>query len=202
MVGFNQVVDRGSMLPNEIYIPLWSDSIVAVVSIFIFTNQIYIPLWSDSITWTFSGAFDVKLFTFHYGRIQSSCSRLSCSRLCSFTFHYGRIQSMMRFHQIRARSHLHSIMVGFNLVCEPVWMTDSFIYIPLWSDSIGTNAVRISCFRTYLHSIMVGFNPNSAFLRMPLISIYIPLWSDSIADPRLWLLLAIVFTFHYGRIQS
>ena len=77
-------------------------------------------------------------------------------------------------------THLHSIMVGFNPKVIVFFHFVKLIYIPLWSDSI-TITISISV-RPY--------------------RIYIPLWSDSIQFRHGLEVDGIVFTFHYGRIQS
>ena len=207
-----------------IYIPLWSDSIVKLPLRCSMPMRIYIPLWSDSILEAARASFDRLIFTFHYGRIQSSrSSRLISSyfhlhsimvgfnqrlpgavepAVPEFTFHYGRIQSIRRirsrgrrskftFHYGRIQSqnrritesmrwNLHSIMVGFNRCClPPLWPPD-LIYIPLWSDSITTAMCSTENYT----------------------QIYIPLWSDSIQFDIDGVLVPVIFTFHYGRIQS
>ena len=136
MVGFNLIPVRDQVCLTEIYIPLWSDSILLRSS--------WPSLWS------------------------------------SFTFHYGRIQSPANVTPNAVHHHLHSIMVGFN--------------------HAHVNSVIVGYL--HLHSIMVGFNLQSHHRTGRQALIYIPLWSDSIAEIQLENPLLILFTFHYGRIQS
>ena len=146
------------LIAFPIYIPLWSDSIAPKETRQLLPILIYIPLWSDSIPPRLRWPALLIRFTFHYGRIQSRCSK-------------------------------------------PGPIRHNCIYIPLWSDSIARSTGRPAQ-TSNLHSIMVGFNRDVRPACNRPDAIYIPLWSDSISDDPLFNSAIILFTFHYGRIQS
>ena len=118
-----------------------------------------------------------------------------------FTFHYGRIQSRYPRDRSMRLPYLHSIMVGFNrstvvragwriqftfhygriqsfCACTP--FASACIYIPLWSDSIEVCELS-SCFAcgfTFHYGRIQSRNSSAS--------------AHSLS----------IFTFHYGRIQS
>ena len=93
-------------------------------------------------------------------------------------------------------------MVGFNPNEGGGYSDTVDIYIPLWSDSIQEPTMLTRGSGWYLHSIMVGFNPSVVVVDTYPGYIYIPLWSDSIHTLYKAQDESIIFTFHYGRIQS
>ena len=119
MVGFNRVDVVHVDQVDEIYIPLWSDSITLEWSLQLYGTDdlhsimvgfnrlverrqcvwwlIYIPLWSDSILSAEPYVPLLSRFTFHYGRIHSLGLHRVLLYPFQFTFHYGRIQSRTSF---------------------------------------------------------------------------------------------------------
>ena len=77
----------------KIYIPLWSDSILNSDDENSFINRIYIPLWSDSIS---RSKHFYEPRALHLHSIMVGFNRAGKARSCL------------------CRRHLHSIMVGFN----------------------------------------------------------------------------------------
>ena len=143
---------------------------------------IYIPLWSDSISRRKKMFEELKVFTFHYGRIQSMSSFLFVIALSAFTFHYGRIQSNtggtlktgtheFTFHYGRIQSRCTMVSrVHLNLF--------TFHYGRIQSVRIIWTAAGMSVFTFHYGRIQSGKRTLEELPEW----IYIPLWSDSITS--------------------
>ena len=186
MVGFNRKKLRMCFRKKQIYIPLWSDSIVFRSPEFRLPEFIYIPLWSDSICpalrfvpvpeWIY-----IPLWSDSIIFVSGSYWILLQIYIPLWSDSISRTKERIRY--------------------------DNKIYIPLWSDSIVLKLRaklvvglftfhygRIQSFlepvitvhRSYLHSIMVGFNRDVVSYQGGAYLIYIPLWSDSIYTGSEW----------------
>ena len=163
-------------------------------------------------------------FTFHYGRIQSHLrlfSRILYANLHSIMVGFNRAvfvvcrvrlihlhSIMVGFNQQHSErrsarfKNLHSIMVGFNpLVFAEIFVV-RWIYIPLWSDSIGLrklNEWRTIWFTFHYGRIQSTQKEMAAIITEKFTFHYGRIQSSRSAG---WDTGVYWFTFHYGRIQS